>query len=174
MARASRPGGRCLAFAATLVAFCGAAHADQAAESDLKTAYAYNFVVLSTWPAGAHAALRFCVAGAQPGSTAFHVLGGKGAGDRSLSVINVPSPDRVADCQILYILPAESKRLDAWLAAVAKQPTLTISDEGAGPGAMVNLRRAGSQIVFDVDTRAAAAAHIGLSSQLIKLAATRQ
>jgi hypothetical protein len=163
------------ALAAVLAALCPAARADHAAETDLKAAYAYNFVVLSTWPADTGPVLRFCVAGAAAESTAFKVLGGKAARDRTLSVINVSSPDRAAECQVLYIPPSETKRLAAWLAAVAKQPTLTISDQ-AGPsgGAIVNLRLVGSQVVFDVDTRAAAGANITLSSQLIKLAASRQ
>lgn len=164
----------CPALAAGLLALCTAAHADLAAETDLKTAFAYNFIVLSKWPAESPPVLRFCVAGAQTGSTVFRVLSGKSAGERLLLVESAPSPAHATQCQILYIPPAEAGRLGAWLAAVAQQPTLTISEEAGAPGAMVNLRRAANRIVFDVDTRASAAARIGLSSQLIKLAATRR
>lgn len=165
---------RIAAFAISLGLIGPAAHADQAAETDLKTAYTYNFIVLSNWPATVGPVLRFCVAGPPAGASTFNVLGGKPARERSISVMSVASPDAAGDCQILYIPRGEVRRQGAWLAAVAQQPTLTISDQGEMPGAMVNLRVAGSQVVFDVDTRAAALANIVLSSQLIKLAATRR
>jgi hypothetical protein len=161
------------AAAAALVALCAAAHAGQGTETDLKRAYVYNFVVLSAWPAETPPILRFCVAGAVA-STPLHVLSGKSAGERILFVAAAPTPAHAVDCHVLYIPAAESGRLGAWLAAVAKQPTLTISDQAPTPGAIVNLRIEENRIVFDVNTRAAAAARIVLSSQLIKLAATRQ
>jgi hypothetical protein len=160
--------------ATALLALCTAAQADLASDADLKTAFAYNFIVLSTWPAESLPVLRFCVAGAAAGSKAFHVLGGKPALERTLSVANISSPERAIDCQILYVAPAESGRLETWLAVVAGRPTLTISEEAQFRGAMVNLRKVGGRIVFDVDTRAADKARIVLSSQLIKLAASRQ
>jgi YfiR/HmsC-like len=160
--------------APALLALCTAAYADLASENDLKTAFVYNFIVLSTWPADSPPVMRLCIAGAPPGAIAFSMLAGKALGDRKLAVESVVSADRAGDCQALYIPRTESARLAAWLAAAAKRPMLTITDEAAPTGAMVNLRVSGDRIVFDVDTRAAAAARIGLSSQLIKLAATRQ
>jgi hypothetical protein len=159
---------------AGLLALCPAAFAESAAETDLKTAFAYNFIVLSTWPAELPPVLRFCVAGAPAGTPAFRILSGKSAGARVLVVVGAPSPANAVECQVLYVPPSESARLGEWLSAAARRPTLTISDEAAAPGAMVNLRLATGRIVFDVDTRAATAAGIGLSSQLIKLAATRK
>ena len=160
--------------AIALLALCAAAHAEPLSDADLKIAFAYNFIVLATWPAETPPVLRFCVAGAAAGSKVFHVLGGKAALERTLSVANIASPERAVDCQVLYVAPAESGRLETWLAAVAGRPTLTISEEAQFWGAVVNLRNLDGRIVFDVDTRAAANARIVLSSQLIKLAASRQ
>jgi hypothetical protein len=162
------------ALAAAFLALGLGARADVASETDLKTAFVYNFIVLSTWPAESPGVLRFCVTGTQVEAAAFRALSGKSAGERTVSVQSVASPDRASECQILFISSAESGRLGAWLSAAARQPTLTISNEARASGAMVNVRPEGARIVFDVDTRAAAAARIGLSSQLIKLAATRQ
>jgi uncharacterized protein DUF4154 len=163
-----------IAAAVLALASCAAAHAERASETDLKTAYVYNFIVLSTWPASTPSPLRFCVAGGQEAAAAFRMLSGKVAGNRTLMVGNVPSPDRAHECDVLFLPAGESGRLDSWLAAAAKRPTLTISDQAPGRGAVLNLRLSGDRIVFDVDTRAAASAGIGLSSQLIKLAVPRQ
>jgi YfiR/HmsC-like len=160
--------------AAALVALSATVRADVAAETDLKAAFIYNFIVLSTWPLDSPAVLRFCVTGTQSEAAAFRALSGKYAGERTVSVQGVASPERASECQVLFISSSESARLDAWLSAVARQPTLTISNQPDAAGAMVNLRSAGGRIVFDVNPRAAAAARIALSSQLIKLAASRQ
>jgi hypothetical protein len=149
-------------------------HAQLAAETDLRTAFVYNFIVLTTWPAEAGPVLRFCVAGAAASAAPFRALGGKSAGERTVAVQSVASPEHAAECAILFVPAAESGRLAAWLAGLANRPTLTISDQANTGGAMVGLRLANGRIVFDVDTRAAAAANIVLSSQLIKLAAARQ
>lgn len=164
------------ALAALLVAWAGAAGAQpagDAAETDIKTAFVYNFIALSTWPAEVGPVLRLCVAGPPEKSATLRVLAGKVAGQRTISVAFVHSTEAAADCQALYIPSIESPRLGTWLAAVAGKPTLTIS-ERAGPGAIINLRLMGARVIFDVDTGAAAAARIGLSSQLIKLAAARR
>jgi hypothetical protein len=150
------------------------ARADVASETDLRTAFVYNFIVLSTWPPGTQPVLRFCVTGAQAEAAAFRALSGKSAGERTVSVQSVSSPDRASGCQVLFISSVESARLEAWLAAAARHSMLTISNQANATGAMVNLRSVDGRFVFDVNTRAAAAAHIALSSQLIKLAASRQ
>jgi hypothetical protein len=159
---------------ATLAALGTGARADVAAETDQRAPFIYNVIVLSTWPLDSPAVLRFCATGTQSEAVAFRALSGKVAGERTVSVQGVASPERASECQILFISSSESARLDAWLSAVARQPTLTISNQADAAGAMVNLRSAGGRIVFDVNPRAAAAARIALSSQLIKLAASRQ
>jgi hypothetical protein len=150
------------------------AHANRAHESDLKIAYAYNFVVLSTWPTEAPPSLRFCVAGAAANAEAFALLNGKVARERPIRVEAVATPERAAECQVLFVPRAESARFGAWVGAVAKLPVLTIGEDAPAPGGIVNLRLQNDQVVFDVDTRAASAARIVLSSQLLKLAASRQ
>ncbi|APV51530.1 hypothetical protein BWI17_18645 [Betaproteobacteria bacterium GR16-43] len=161
------------AFATALAVACPLAHADRASESDVKTAFAYNFVALTSWPAETPAVLRFCVAGPGSGALAFGLLAGKAAGERTIAVTHVASPDRVADCQALYVPPSENARFDAWIAAASRSPTLTIGDQSP-PGAIVTLRLAAGRLVFDVDARAAAGAKLLLSSQLLKLAAVRR
>lgn len=145
--------------------------AHDAAEDDLKAAFAYNFMVLAAWPAHTPSTLRFCVAGAG-GPGVFAVLAGKAVRERSVAVDSVASPERVAACDVLYIPRAEARRLTAWTEAAAGRPILTISEQAEAQGAIVNLRRTRRQLVFDVDTGAAAAARLQLSSQMLKLAAT--
>jgi len=160
--------------ACALVALGMPTRAEIAMEHDLKSAFAYNFMVLSTWPVDPAPPLRFCVAGVPVATTAFKVLEGKQVRERNIVVTGVPTPDRAGECNVLYVPPGENERLDAWLASVSRRAVLTISDQARGRGAIVNLRSAEGRVVFDVDTRAAQSARIGLSSQLIKLAATRQ
>ena len=160
--------------AVVLAAVGTVAHADIAMEDDLKSAFAYNFIVLATWPGEATGAVRFCVAGVPVATTAFKVLEGKSARERAIVVSGAPTFDRTGECTVLYIPPGENERLDRWLAAVASRAVLTISDQAGTGGAILNLRSAGGRVVFDVDTRAALVARIALSSQLVKLAASRR
>ena len=159
------------AFAAAFAVACTLARADLASESDLKTAFAYNFVALTSWPAETPTVLRFCVAGT--GNPAFKLLSGKAVGERTIVVSNVAGPERISDCQVLYIPAAENARFDAWIASVARAPTLTIGEQSA-PGAIITLRFQSERIVFDVDSKAASAARLSLSSQLLKLATVRR
>lgn len=162
------------AMAAGVLLACLPARADVASETALKTAFAYNFIVLSTWPADARPVLRFCVAGTAGPHAAFHALAGKSVRERTLSVAQLSSSHEAAGCDILYVPAAEGARLETWLAPVAKLPVLTISEQAPTLDAIVNLRVTRERIVFDVNTQAAAAARIVLSSQLIKLAASRK
>lgn len=163
-----------LAFAvlATLVA-SGLARAQLAHEADLKAAYIFNFLSLTSWLEEPGPVLRVCVAG-NSGPAALRALGGKLVRERTVSVVGAATPDRVAGCHALYIPRTESLALAPWLAAAERLPVLTISEAPRAGGAILNLRLAGDQVVFDVDTQAAAHARLTLSSQLLKLAATRQ
>lgn len=161
-----------LAVLAALVA-SGLARAQLAHEADLKAAYVFNFLSLTTWLEDPGPVLRVCVAGAS-GPAALRTLGGKLVRERTVSVIAAPSPERIAGCHALYVPRTESMTLAPWLAAAERLPMLTISEAATPAGAILNLRLSGDQVVFDVDTRAAAHARLVLSSQLLKLAATRQ
>ncbi len=160
--------------AACLLGACSPAWADHAREPALKAAFAYNFLVLSTWARAPGPVLRFCVAGPQV-PDAFKVLHGKGVGERTVEVVQVESPERVAGCQALFIPATQEARLKAWLAAAAGRPILTITEQpGASrQGSIANLRVVEDRVVFDLDLPAAASAGIALSSQLIKLAQVR-
>ena len=148
------------ALLAALVAAGACAHA-QVPEGELKSAFVYNFLALTTWPDESGPLLRLCVAGnGQPGKS-LRTLAGKALRERSISVITLGSTERVPQCHALFVPRTEIPQAPAWMAAFAGQPTLTIAE--GSPGAMLNLRLAGDQIVFDVDTRLAGAARITLS-----------
>lgn len=157
-----------------LLLLAAAARAEVAPESALRVAFVYNFLVLTGWPKETAPVLRFCVAGPPEGAAPYRVLVGKVVRERPIRVDSVASPDKASGCSALYVPRAESARFGAWIGAVASRPVLTIADDAPEDGAIVNLRLAGRQVVFDVDTQAAAAAGVGLSSQLLKLAARRQ
>jgi hypothetical protein len=157
-----------------LLAACGAAQAESVRETDLKAAFVYNFMVLTRWPAGIGQSLKLCVA-MGPVPAALEALAGKWIGERIVVITLIASPERTADCHVLHIPSSQAPRMKAWLAAVAASPTLTITEvsDAARQGSMVNLRALDGRVVFDVDTQAAAAVQLTLSSQLVKLAQVR-
>ena len=157
-----------------LLAACGAAQAESVRETDLKAAFVYNFMVLTRWPAGMGPSLKLCVA-MGPVPAAVEALAGKWVGERMVVVSTIPSTERAGDCHVLHIPSSQAPRAKAWLAAVASSPTLTITEvsDAARQGSMVNLRTLDGRVVFDVDTQAAAAVQLTLSSQLVKLAHVR-
>ncbi len=98
----------------------------------------------------------------------------------SISVITAEEIRRIdkiseaGGCQILFISRSEQRRLSALLAALKGHNTLTVSDiDGfAHEGGMIQLLLQDNQVRFEINLRAAQAAELTISSNLLKLATT--
>lgn len=161
--------------AATLLA-AAAAHAEVAAEYDVKAAFLYNFTKFVEWPRSAFAddrgSLRICVVGEDPFGGSLQEVAGDEVASRKLILLHAARLDDPADCQVLFVSRSERKRLSSLLAAVRDAPVLTVADTPGflEQGGIINFVLEGSKVRFEINQEAAERAGLTMSSKLMRLA----
>ncbi|WP_434702665.1 YfiR family protein [Pseudomonas sp. Z1-12] len=142
-------------------------------ERAMKVAYLYNFTLFAQWPSLSAADFQVCVLGSTPLDEELARLKGKPAQNGQPIVIRWIAPNTsLTGCQVLYVDEHNSRTLDALLQQLAAAPILTITDAAgfADRGIMIEMRRQGPRIVFDVNLAAARRVNLDFSSRLLKLA----
>ena len=144
--------------------------------AQVKAAYVYNFANFVTWPAssfdGPNGPLRVCVTGSpEMAQNLEHTFQNEVIAAHPARVQRDPAtPDR-RRCHILY-LSGSAAVVQATLKGLASAPVLTVGDGDrfVERGGMLEFVPDGSRIRFDVNLRAATAAGLTLSSQLLQVA----
>jgi hypothetical protein len=148
--------------------------ASQPSESDVEAVYLFDFGKFVRWPAGAdQGAVRICVAGSQAFATALQkIVANETIGDRPLEVRLLMHPADEAGCAILFIEATEHAHADELLQAVATKPTLTVSNmpDFLSHGGMIQFQLVEKRVRFSVNLNAVNRAHLGMSSELLKVA----
>jgi len=141
-------------------------------EYEVKAAFVYNFINFVEWPSDRGDPVRLCVLGELPDAAAFDRLNGREVRGRRLAVVPLRAVGDVRSCDILFLADHLPHQLPDILARLQGNPTLTISDtEGfARRGVMINLFLEQKRVRFEVNTDAARAAGLGISSKLLRLA----
>ncbi|WP_339491908.1 YfiR family protein [Pseudomonas rhizophila] len=142
-------------------------------ERAMKVAYLYNFALFAEWPSLPDVNFRLCVLGTTQLDDELAQLQGKRVqSGLPIDVRRVLPGDSLMGCQALYIDEQNRRALGSLLGQLAATPVLTITDATgfADQGVMIEMRRQGQRIVFDVNLIAARRAHLGFSSRLLKLA----
>jgi hypothetical protein len=149
-------------------------HGDAAAKAKF-TVMLSRFV---QWPAGAlpaeGAPLRVCVIHNSPSvAAAFARHGGESAGGRVVTI--VPNPGAVgaaAPCHVVFVDASAGRQAADAVVRAAGTPALLVGalDGFALQGGMVELVNVNDTLRFDVNVGALRHAHLGLSSQVLKLA----
>lgn len=145
-------------------------------EYELKTAFVYNFVLFTEWPAETvfeGGTLNICVNPNSPMRASLASLRGRPAKGRKIAIRSLALADDVRQCHVLFVDSHDGER---WLQIdrkLANAGILTISDEDASPdGSIIELDSSDNRVVFDVDTTRARRAGLVLSSKLLRLART--
>ena len=172
----TRAAGSAIAAAiAALSAPVGAHAQDRAMEYAVKAAYLYKFAPFVEWPprafASASSSLQLCVLGRDPfGAALDRAVRGQRVDGHPVAVRRLQRVDASSGCHILYLGASSGQTAAEALRAVQGSPTLTVADNGAGPGAIIRFVVSGNRVRFDIDTAAAAAAGVTISSKLLSLA----
>ena len=151
--------------------------APAANEYQVKAVFLYNFSRFVEWPASAFAnataPLVVGVFGHDPfGRQLDEVVRGESVAGRPLIVRRVETLAEANACHILFIHQSESAQLEKLLAAIDHNSVLTVSDlPGATQhGVMIRLVTEDGRIRMRIDVEAARAAHLTLSSNLLRAA----
>jgi YfiR/HmsC-like len=146
-------------------------------EYQVKTAYLYNFARFVWWPqaaTGSNDSFPICVLGQDPFGRALDAgLAGQTVDRRKVVVRRISNASEAAGCHVLFISASEDGRLKTILAALDKEPILTVSDmpQFSERGGMIQFVLEGDRVRFEVNLPAAEDAGLTLSSELLRVAA---
>ena len=154
-----------------------AAQAVRTPEYQVKAVFLFNFAQFVDWPAAAFPAsdtpLVIGVLGNDPfGAALDQTVRDERVGGRSFQVRRYQSVDEIKTCHILFISRSEGDRPEAILAGLKHRPILTVSDADgfAQRGGMIRFVTDRNRIRLQLNLAATEAAHLTISSKLLRVA----
>lgn len=150
--------------------------AAQFGEYEIKAGFLYNFLNFVSWAetpdsASAQMVLVILDTGAA-GKAIADTLAAETVHGKSLRIIQTTQPADARTAHLLFIPASYSGPLDKVFQAVQGRPVLTVGESSTfiAAGGMINFVRQGAKVRFEINPRAAQAAGLRISSQLLKLA----
>ena len=153
-----------------------AAGPNPAMEYAVKATYLYKFAPFVEWPANAFPSptspLYLCVLGDDPfDGTLDTAVSGQKVDRHPVVVLRMQKIDGGTRCHILYLAPSRAQSGPEALHSIRGRPVLTVTEQGQGPGgAVIQFVLKDNRVRFDIDTTAAAANGMTISSKLLGLA----
>ncbi|MDO8802223.1 YfiR family protein [Phenylobacterium sp.] len=153
----------------------GAAGAAGSLEAPVKATYLYKLVPFVEWPAGAFASptqpVVLCLLGGDPfGAVLDQAVRGQKIGARAIVVHRLAKAEKATGCHVLYLSAPRALGAAEALQSAHGAPVLTVTDQAAGAGAVVNFVLRENRVRFTIDSRAAAENGLTISSKLLSLA----
>ena len=150
-----------------------AAQERQAAESDLKAAFIFNFIRFTEFPATATPdVLKICYAAHEPMAGSLKELAGKRVGSRQIRVAPCFSAEEASSADIVVISQSSQRYARVLLGAVRGRPVLTVGDFRGfrKMGGALNLVVESDRMRFKVNLQAVRQQQLRIHPQLLKLA----
>lgn len=145
--------------------------AQELPEYRLKAGLLYNFAQFTEWPDTVGSSLDVCVVGDDPFGPELNAIQSKTVGNRRITIRKGP-PTPVAGCAVVFVASSAIGTLPRLLVELQGSPTLIVADTpgAAQRGVMLNMNLAQGKVAFEVNLKAARAAHLILSSKVLRLA----
>jgi hypothetical protein len=147
----------------------------QPAEYQLKAVFLFNFAQFVQWPSNAfpdpQAPLVIGVLGEDPfGAFLDETVLHEKVNNRSLVVRRYRRPEEIQSCHILFISRSESGQLEKILTRLKDRNILTVGDDDqfARRGGIIRLITEQNKIRLRINLEAAKAAHLTISSKLLR------
>ncbi|MBT8065854.1 MAG: YfiR family protein [Gammaproteobacteria bacterium] len=157
--------------------FCVPAMGDAVSDEDVKLALIYKITRFITWPTAgdqSSAPFRFCLAENTIFELAQDRLTGRRIRDRDIEVhlLSDDAVDLSDQCDVFYMARLKKDRVSQYLAMVAGQPVLTVSDvpDFAKNGGMIGLSTRSQKVGIKINVAAYESSDLVVSSQLLELA----
>lgn len=149
----------------------------QFAENQVKGAFLAKFAMFVEWPGkpepGSQTPIVIGILGDDPFGPQFELaLTKETVNGRPFALKRLKDPQEAGGCQILFVSASESQRLPEILAAIRKQPILTVGDQErfAHQGGMINFVKQGGKVRFEVNTVAVQTGGLKMSAKLLQVA----
>ena len=146
-------------------------------EYDVKARYLYHFAEFVEWPPAAfptaESPVTIGILGTDPfGKTLDDLMQNEVAKNRKLVVKRYHRVEEVGACHILFISQSEERRLNEILSSLKEKSILTVGDtEGfVRQGGIIRFFTEKNKIRFQINTDAAKAAKLTISSKLLRIA----
>lgn len=147
-----------------------------ASEYQVKAAFLFNFAQFVEWPASAfpqsQTPLVIGVLGQDPfGSFLDETVRGERVNNRALTIRRYRRVEEIQTCHVLFISRSETDRLDQILGSLKYRKILTVADidSAAGSGVMIRFVTQQNKIRLRINSEAARAASLTISSKLLRL-----
>jgi hypothetical protein len=141
-------------------------------EYQIKAAFLYNFFKFVEWPTAGNS-MTIGVLGKDPfGDDLADELHGKTINDKPLILKHPATLQEATTCDVLFISTSEKVRMAVILDALRGHAVLTVSDSPRfiQHGGMIGFSLEDNRVRFSINHEATDAAHLTVSSQLLKLA----
>lgn len=170
-----KSGRRLLAFALGAALLAGPAGA-QPTDDQVKAAFLPKFARYVAWPAAARplagAPFILCTIGRDPFGRALDAsAGGESIDGHGVTVRRLSSAEGAGGCHMAFVQGATSAETARLLAALRRQPLLTVTDGNTGARGMIHFTVMARRVRFFIDEAAAAERGLSISSRLLALAA---
>ncbi len=152
------------------------AHAgDRSLEYAVKATFLYKFAPFVDWPPAAFdqpsAPFVLCIVGTDPfGDPIEKTVAAQAVGAHPLVLRHLAVADAKSGCHLMFVEGSPAQSEPQALDAVRGCPTLTVTDSGAAVPGIIQFVVIDDRVKFDIDTAAAAANHLSISSKLLALA----
>ena len=166
----------CSAAVVLLTSIFSWAQASKPSESQVEAAYLYNFGKFVTWPSDRAATpetFNICVLGKDPfGPILDETVNGEQINGKKVGILRISRVQEARSCNILFVSSSEEKRLPTIVVEAQRMHVLTVSDmpHFAERGGTIGLINHNDRVRFEVNRTRAEECHLGLSSELLKVA----
>ncbi len=164
-----------LAIAAFLLGAPSGRAADRSLEYAVKATFLYKFAPFVEWPPSAfdqpNAPFVLCIVGNDPFADSVEkTIASQRVGDHPVLLRRLATVDGKAGCHLMFAAGSQAQTTAQALDAVRGAPTLTVTDSGDATPGIIQFVVVEGRVNFDIDTAAAAANHLTISSKLLALA----
>lgn len=168
---------RAAAILSAVIALGAPALCAQPLEQAVKAAFMPKFAPYVSWPSSSLAPgmpLNICVVGRDPlGSFLNEASAGQQLGQSPIAVRRLTTIERTSGCHMAFLGGSDRQSIDAALASLRGAPVLTVTDARSGSSrGMVHFDLHQGRVRFHIDTVAARASGLTISSRLLNLALT--
>ena len=167
---------RAISIIAVLILSGGVAESQTSREYQVKAVFLLHFARFTEWPAEAtpqaDSPIVIGVMGEDPfGKALDAAVRDEVVHGRRIVVERYGALSDMKTCHILFISKSEAKRQDAILEKLQNKPVLTVADTRASSShPMITFMVDHGRVRFKIDLPAVKAAHISLSSKLLRVA----
>lgn len=149
-----------------------------ASEYSVKAGYLLLFTRYIEWPADAqpspNAPIVICILGTDPfGSLLDRTVENQQSHHRPLQVRRIADAEAARDCHVVFIAEQEASNQQRWLAALARQPVVTVTEDprtlthGAVLSFVKEQENGQARVRFDASVPAMQRARLKISAQML-------